>query len=373
MIAHAALAEDGRRVRVTWPDGVVRDIAARWLFDHADDARDPVSGQRGHGALALEGAARLEAVEIEGEKLVLRFAPSGERRRIALSRLRDRDAPAHPVTLWPTPERIAQAPPVAFDDYLAGDDAAREALSRVARFGIALLVGAGRDPGVVERTVERFGFVRETNYGRFFEVRIEPNPGNLANTDQALDLHADNPYRDPVPTLQLLHAITADDGGGETCFVDGFAHAEALRREAPDAFEMLARTPVGFTFADETGARWSHEAPVLQLDADGALETVRLNHRSLDLAPGDPEATEAWYDAYLAFYRRVHAPEAAFERRLQPGDVVIFDNRRLLHGRRGLASESPRWLRGCYADVDGLAATLARLDSSAAQETADAG
>ena len=49
----------------------------------------------------------------------------------------------------------------------------------------------------------------------------------LCDNAQALDLHTDNPYRDPVPTLQLLHAITADAGGGETLFVDGFAHAEA--------------------------------------------------------------------------------------------------------------------------------------------------
>ncbi|HTX48496.1 MAG TPA: TauD/TfdA family dioxygenase [Caulobacteraceae bacterium] len=57
---------------------------------------------------------------------------------------------------------------------------------------------------------------------------------------------------------------------------------------------------------------------------------------------------------------------------MAPGDVVIFDNRRLLHGRRGLASDSPRWLRGCYADADGLAATLERLDAAAAREAADA-
>jgi len=242
----------------------------------------------------------------------------------------------------------------------------------VAQFGMAVIVGAGPEPGVVERTVERFGFVRETNYGRLFDVRIEADPGNLAYTDQALDLHTDNPYRDPVPTLQLLHAITTDADGGETLFVDAFAHAEALRGEAPEAFEILARTPVRFSFAEASGARWSFEAPVLSVGVNGAIEAVRLNHRSLDIAPGDPAPLEAWYDAYLALYRRIHAPEAAFARRLAPGEVVIFDNRRLVHGRRAMASASPRWLQGCYADMDGLAATLARLDRAAAPEPVDA-
>jgi gamma-butyrobetaine dioxygenase len=312
------------------------------------------------------------SAEIDGDALLVRFAPSGAERRIGVGRLRADAPPAHPVSMWLTPAPMADAAPIPFEDYLGDDCAAREALSRVARFGLAFLVGAGRDPDVVERTVARFGFIRETNYGRLFDVRIEPQPGNLAYTDRALDLHADNPYRDPVPTLQLLHAITIDDaGGGETLFVDGFAHAEALRREAPDAFEILARTPVRFTFATGAGERWSHAAPVLGLNPNGAVDTVRLNHRSLDLALGDAVASEAWYDAYLAFYRRLHAPEAAYGRQLAPGEVVIFDNRRLLHGRRGLASASPRWLRGCYADVDGLAATLARLDRTTAPEAAD--
>ena len=371
MTTRATLANDGSRVQLTWADGFSRDIAARWLFDHADDARDGVSGQRSHGALAADGA-RLAAAEVEADRLRLRFAASDAQRCITLGRLRTAEGSGHPLSLWLTPEPIDDAEPVAFDDYLGDDRAARAVLSRVVTHGLAVLVGAGRDPDVVERTVARFGFVRETNYGRCFDVRIEPKPGNLAYTDQALDLHADNPYRDPVPTLQLLHAITTDDSGGETLFVDGYAHAEALRREAPDAFEMLARTPVRFTFAAESGERWLHTAPVLGVNPVGAIEIVRLNHRSLYLEPGEAATTDAWYDAYLAYYRRLHAPEAAYGRRLAPGEVVIFDNRRLLHGRRALTSGSPRWLRGCYADIDGLAATLARLDRTSGQETTDA-
>jgi len=369
MTARVALMDGGRRACVTWPDGVSREVAARWLFDHGDEARDPVSGQRGHGALSLYGPCAIESAGIEGQALGARFS-SGAWRHIGLARLREASTPP-PISLWPAPDPIAQAPPVRFDDYLGDDQALREVLSRVARWGLAVLDGAGADPDAVERAVARFGFIRETNYGRTFDVRIEPQPGNLAYTDQALDLHTDNPYRDPVPTLQLLHAIIADGAGGETLFADGFAHAEALRREAPGAFEVLSRTPARFTFAAKDGSRWSCETPVLHLDATGALEAVRLNHRSLDLAPGEPAALEAWYDAYLAFYRCVHAPGTAYERRLATGEMVIFDNRRIVHGRRSLTIESPRWLRGCYADYDGLAATLARVEL--APEAVDAG
>lgn len=372
MSALAAAMRDRRVLRVTWPDGFSRDFGAHWLFDHADDARDPVSGQRGGGAAALDGLA-IETAGIDDAAVTLRFRPAGLQRRIALARLRGLEAPpARAAELWTTPEPIAAAEPVAFEDYLQDDEALSEALSRVVRHGLALLSGAGQDPGVVEQAVARFGFVRETNYGRTFDVRIEPKPGNLAFSGQGLDLHTDNPYRDPVPTLQLLHAIIADGLSGETLFVDGFAQAEALRREAPTAFDVLVREPVRFTYAAASGERWSTVHPVLTLGPRGGLEAVRMNHRSLDLEPEPAEAVEAWYDAYFAYYRRAHAPEAAFERRLQAGEVVIFDNRRILHGRRTLTEGSPRWLRGCYADSDGLAATLCRLDLKASQEARDA-
>jgi gamma-butyrobetaine dioxygenase len=358
----ALVLEGGRRVRVAWPDGVSRTFSARWLFDHAAESREPVSGQRRHGARDLGDAAAL-AARIEGDGLSIDF-PAGAR-RLPLASLREDARPAPRRELWTTPDVVAGCAPIAFDAYLTDEATLARALRRVARGGLVLLSGAGDDPHAVEKAVARFGFIRETNYGALFDVRVEAEPGNFAFTERALDLHTDNPYRDPVPSLQLLHAIRADEaGGGETAFVDGFAHAEALRREAPDSFAVLAREPVRFTFTDASGARWSASVPILELDPEGALKTVRLNHRSLDLRPAEAERLEAWYDAYLLFYERLHAERCAFARRLAPGELVIFDNRRILHGRRAFERGGARWLRGAYADVDGLEATLARLEKA---------
>ena len=326
-----------------------------------------MSGQRRHGALALADVA-VRSAAVEGEALALDFG--GEARRLPLARLREL-ASAPGRDLWLTPQLVAACPPIPIAAYLEDDAVLAQALRRVARGGLVLLSGAGDDPAAVEKAIARFGFVRETNYGRLFDVRVEAEPGNLAYTERPLDLHTDNPYRDPAPTLQLLHAIRADPGGGESVFVDGFAHAEALRRAAPEAYATLMREPVRFSFADASGARWSAFVPVLQPDSAGALRAVRLNHRSLDLTAGDVDRLEAWYEAYLNFYTRLHAPEAAYERRLAPGEMVIFDNRRVLHGRRAFHRGGARWLRGDYADVDGLNATLARL--AAAESTMRSG
>ena len=51
---------------------------------------------------------------------------------------------------------------------------------------------------------------------------------------------------------------------------------------------------------------------------------------------------------------------AKIGRKLAPGDLVMFDNRRVLHGRSAYRpSARGRWLQGCYAERDGLLATPA--------------
>ena len=50
--------------------------------------------------------------------------------------------------------------------------------------------------------------------------------------------------------------------------------------------------------------------------------------------------------------------------RLAAGDCLVFDNTRILHARTAfsMTPDSPgRRLQGCYADLDGLASTLAVL------------
>ena len=88
------------------------------------------------------------------------------------------------------------------------------------------------------------GFVRETNYGRLFDVRVDATPANLAFTGLPIAPHTDNPYRDPVPTVQLLHCLASAADGGDSGLVDGFAAAApAAPRKIPAAFEILAAHP----------------------------------------------------------------------------------------------------------------------------------
>jgi gamma-butyrobetaine dioxygenase len=267
-------------------------------------------------------------------------------------------------------------PGAAWADYLADDAVRAQCLDAVAVTGFALLSGVDPEPGTVLRVAETFGFVRETNYGRLFDVRVVADPANLAFTSRAIAPHTDNPYRDPVPTLQLLHCLRDAPVGGDTGLVDGFAAAAALRAADPASFRVLAATPWPFAYADETTELRAVQ-PLITLTADGRITAVRLNNRSLRplLLPLDRAA--AAYAAYRAWAELLSRPEFLLTLRLAPGDCLVFDNTRVLHARTAFtapggapagddpSSDDPvpaeRHLQGCYADLDGLLSTLAVL------------
>jgi gamma-butyrobetaine dioxygenase len=136
------------------------------------------------------------------------------------------------------------------------------------------------EPGAMLAVTRSLGYVRETNYGRLFEVRAEPTPANLAFTRRPIAPHTDNPYRDPVPTLQLLHCLRSTVGGGESTFSDGFRAAAVLRSQDPAAFACLPTTPVTFAYSDEATELWA-TGPMIGLDPRGRIRQVRFNDRSL--------------------------------------------------------------------------------------------
>ncbi|MFJ6630375.1 TauD/TfdA family dioxygenase [Streptomyces sp. NPDC091376] len=241
------------------------------------------------------------------------------------------------------------------------DDAVRAAaLDSVLRLGFVLLRGVPvRDRQVLD-VARTFGYVRETNYGPLFEVRVEADPNNLAFTGARITPHTDNPYRDPVPTLQLLHCLTNAAQGGDSGLVDGFHAASLLRAEDPEAYRVLTSVPVPFAFADDHTELRAHR-PLIGTDPAGRIREIRFNNRSIGTLHQPAEVLDAFYAAYRRFGELLLRSELQLDFRLTPGDCLVFDNTRLLHARTAFAESGDRHLQGAYADIDGLASTLAVL------------
>ena len=50
--------------------------------------------------------------------------------------------------------------------------------------------------------------------------------------------------------------------------------------------------------------------------------------------------------------------------KLQPGELILFDNTRVLHARTAFSASGSRHLQGAYSDLDGLYSCLNRLEAA---------
>jgi gamma-butyrobetaine dioxygenase len=209
------------------------------------------------------------------------------------------------------------------------------------------------EAGSLFRVARTFGYTRETNFGALFDVRSTDAASDLAYTSLPLDPHTDNPYRDPVPGVQLLHCLVNETSGGLSTLVDGFAAARALETRDPEAFALLSRTPVRFRYQDETTELVASAVPI-ERDAHGGLIAIHFSPR-LDFVPlGPPDELERYYRARRALDHLLRSPEFEIRFLLAAGELLMMDNRRLLHGRTGFdPAEGVRHLQGCYIDIDG--------------------
>jgi hypothetical protein len=270
-----------------------------------------VTGQR---LLDLAAApdASLAAVATREAEVAVTFGPDGHQSVFSRAWLQahalDKPTPADPRTedgkaLWRAAD-LARVPGAGWAQYAADDAVRARVLDAVLTRGAAVLHGVPAAEGMVEAVAATLGSVRETNYGRLFDVRVDPSPANLAYTSREIGPHTDNPYRDPVPTVQLLHCLRDAAAGGDTLLVDGFAAAALLR-----VFSIFARelSALGFGAApsvhfrrlrsahDHLSRRRGHRAAVIRRGAGlpggaghgpGAPAAGRVAGRGRRGAPG---------------------------------------------------------------------------------------
>ncbi|WP_405496889.1 TauD/TfdA family dioxygenase [Streptomyces sp. NBC_00096] len=360
------------------PTAITRPPAP-WLRDNCPctECRDPRTGQKLFQITELPaglavGSVREAPAADGGPGWEVVWRPDGHRSVYAAGWL-DAHGPDGPAyrragdgrteadkDLWAAADLDGRVPEAGWDAYTSSREVRGRALDSVVRLGFVLLRDVPCRDRMVLDVARTFGFVRETNYGELFEVRVEADPNNLAFTGARITPHTDNPYRDPVPTLQLLHCLRNEARGGDSGLVDGFHAAALLREREPGAFEVLTRVPVEFAFADARCELRAHR-PLIGVDPLGRVREVRFNNRSISTLHQPASVLEEFYAAYRLFGELLERPGLRLDFRLAPGDCVVFDNTRLLHARTAFAESGGRHLQGTYADIDGLLSTLAVL------------
>ena len=248
-----------------------------------------------------------------------------------------------------------------FEDNFFNEKVMYDALIDFYKFGFVIFKDVPTKDNFIKNFANSIGSIRRTNFGEFFNVKSKPNPNDLAYTSLALAPHTDNPYRNPVPCIQMLHCIENEVNGGLSTLVDGYTVTEKLKKDFPDYYKILTEVKVRFQFIDQS-VILEDWAEMIQLNEEREFKQVRFSPR-LDFVPlMEKNKLELFYSARKKISELYNSDQYRVEFKLNPGDLLMMDNYRLLHGRTSYdANQGNRFLQGCYIDYDSTEGKLKHL------------
>ncbi|WP_438463146.1 2-trimethylaminoethylphosphonate dioxygenase [Marinomonas sp. PE14-40] len=358
-----SIAHDSTQLNIEWNDGHNSEFLAVWLRDHCQmpESRDAHSGQRLMNVTDFPLDVSIESITpLDNQHVEIIFSPL-HRSVFSLDWLEQNAYDKHLANdiyseqnkvLWDSSFSTEKSV-FDYDAYLSNKDTSRALFDHFALYGFAILENVPCKEGQILDVIDTFGYVRDTNYGKLFEVKTQVEPNNLAFTNLGLGLHADNPYRDPVPTVQLLHCLENTVEGGESILGDGFKAASILREESQADFDLLSQTWINFRFQDKDTDLQSR-VPLIEVNDKGQVVKVRFNNRSIAPINIDKQKMKAFYKAYQHYAEILNRTSIMIDFKLTQGQLVMFDNTRVFHARKAFSTSGSRWLQGAYADVDSL-------------------
>ncbi len=365
----------GKTILLSRKYGVPIRYHSTWLRDNANDheTRDKNNGQRliSISDIPINTYIKSAFLDKRGENLTINFLPNKKKvqfsTRWLISHAYDKKQNNSKVWLHPdlkswTKASLKRIPTINYKIAKSNKNSFIKWLKSLHYYGFAKMTGCKKKSGTVIKIAKLFGYVRETNYGRLFDVKSKTNAINLAYTNLGLQAHTDNPYRNPVPTIQILHCIENSVKGGDSKVVDGFRASLNLKKENNKYFRLLTKYCSNFEFKGKKNVHLKSRFPMIALSPDGELTGVHFNNRSMAPITDVPYNDMLnYYKAYRKFSNIINDPKMAVSFKLNPGDCFIVDNTRVLHARKAYSSSGSRWLQGCYIDKDGLLSKISTM------------
>lgn len=370
------VAVEGRFAVVSWPDGLQLTAFDLWLRENAVGAggvdaatREGLIDPAEHHPDTAIAAARLTpegAVEVD-------FDPDGARALFHPGWLRHVAENKHLATSWvPTATAWSAAdlsePPTHDGQAVLSDAGARRLwLNDLVSWGIARLRGLPDDADIALSLARTIGAMRDTNFGPIWDVKADvelagsADTNSTANTTLRLGPHTDLPTRETPPGFQFLHCYRNETEGGYSTMADGMAVVAALRNEHPTHYESLSTLRwIFFNRGPGIDHRWS--GPFIDLGVAGSPLTLRAFYPVRAFPDMAPEDMPRAYDAMACFSAMAASDRFQMRYAFEAGDMVAFDNRRILHGRDAFSAGGLRHLRGIYIDHDEILSTTRVLN-----------
>jgi gamma-butyrobetaine dioxygenase len=295
---------DNLALVIFWGDGHKSRFEYIWLRDSCCCAEcgDPLTATKRISVADIAPTTWARLAVVEGPNLKIEWENghpsvySGEWLRARCNCSESRTARRHLPTLWDS-SLSGNLSTIPYSEFSEDDEGLLAALEQVRDRGFSLIRSTPVDINTLESIAAKIGYIRETNYGRVYDLVVKSNAKLFANQGVFVPPHTDEAYRHHAQGLALFHCLkAAKDGGGVTILIDGFKVAEDLRRVDPAAFELLTRVPQQFAQRyDSLDLRST--ARLIACDFDGQIVGVRFNTLG-SIAPDLPqELISRFYDA----------------------------------------------------------------------------
>ena len=239
------------------------------------------------------------------------------------------------------------------------------------KYGVLRIRDQAIDENQLQAFSARFGPLEEVPMGRLSEaekakvknrfvtqlsnIRIDGKPiGGLGNAKASW--HSDMTYVEAPPPASILLSVETPTEGGDTYFANQYAAYNSLpptlrKRIATltikhdAAHTSIGKLRPGFeAFEDPRDAPGAIHPIVRQHDETGR-SVIYLGRREWAYIPGlELKKSETLLDELWQYAAR---PENVWRQRWRPGDVIIWDNRCVLHRRDEFDPNSRRLMKRC--------------------------
>lgn len=229
------------------------------------------------------------------------------------------------------------------------NDGFKEFLEKLYKFGFVVIQNCKTEMSSVEKIANKIGYVRESIFGGLWSFESNNDMADSAYTQDELRPHTDSTYSNDAPGLQLLLCCHYEATGGESIMVDGFKIAEKIYKENRDLYTLLSEIEVTGQYIGD-GVFLEAKRPIFKLNSNKELVQVSFNNYDRAAFRMDDEKTLKFYDAIREFDLIANNREYQWRHILKPGELLIFNNWRILHGRGSFKGD--RKMSGCYINKE---------------------
>lgn len=405
-------ANDMVHVLVQTPHSVDSEQEDRWSLPHlwlrdmcpCSLCQSPSSGQKTFATCDLDAEINPSHVQMEedgslhvtwsdGHASVYPFDYYASRYSLSL-RIPRQSIPDRILWDSKTFQQGLESRNVAYSDWMEGGPAFSQAFQNLLSYGLIVVKNVPASDASVQNVGERIGPIMDTFYGLTWDVVSKPDAENVAYTSEFLPLHQDLMYHQPIPKIQLLHCLKNECAGGESLFSDGVLACWAMHLSEldPPSFDVLATERIPYWYTKNGNDRYRAH-PVVQMTrkphaiprsihwSPPFQAPLSLEPTSSVLGGGplqskarlrDKPTVSVWMQAVRTFRDWIEKSSNMWQYKMEPGDCVIFDNQRVLHGRTQFEASKEgggqRHLRGAYLDESAYEMARSRYDVSSKGE-----